>query len=254
MPGRRPVLLILGGTGDAVQLSHAAEQRFGERLGVIYSLAGRTRAAAEAGGELRVGGFGGVDGLARYIRDNNIDFLIDASHPFSAQISQHACLAAAATATPRCLLTRPAWQARQGDVWHEAADMSQAAALIPALGSRIFLSLGQRSLKYFSGLPDIWFLVRLIEAPKGPLPLAEAELITGRGPFDAASERRLFEKHRIDAIVTRASGGAATQGKIDAARTLGLPVIMLRRPAPPPGETADSIEAALLWLARGLDP
>ena len=126
MPGRKPSLLILGGTGDAVQLSHAAESRFGERLGVIYSLAGRTRAAAEAGGELCVGGFGGVDGLARYIRDNNIDFLIDASHPFAAQISQHACLAAAATATPRCVLTRPPWQARHGDNWHEAADMAAA--------------------------------------------------------------------------------------------------------------------------------
>ncbi|MDP7640999.1 MAG: precorrin-6A/cobalt-precorrin-6A reductase, partial [Alphaproteobacteria bacterium] len=90
MPGRKPSLLILGGTGDAVRLSHAAEQRFADRLSVIYSLAGRTRAPAQAGGELRVGGFGGIDGLARYIRDHGIDYLIDASHPFSAQISQHA--------------------------------------------------------------------------------------------------------------------------------------------------------------------
>ena len=202
---------------------------------------------------MRVGGFGGVDGLARYLRDSKIDFLIDATHPFSAQISNHACLAAAATATPRCVLSRPAWHARKADRWHEAADMAAAAEQVPALGARVFLSVGARSLEYFSDLRDIWFLVRLIEAPEDSLPLTKAQLITGRGPFDAASERRLLDKHRIDLLVTRASGGAATEGKIDAARTLGLPVVMVQRPAPPPGETAGSVEAALDWLAQGLN-
>ena len=114
------------------------------------------------------------------------------------------------------------------------------------------MSVGARSLEYFSSLSDRWFLVRLIDTLDDPLPLPQAKLITGRGPFDATSEHRLLEQHRIDLLVTRASGGAATKGKIDAARDLGLPVIMVRRPAPPPGETVETIAAALDWLARGL--
>jgi len=250
---RKPTLLILGGTGDARRLARAAEAELGDRLRIVSSLAGSTRNPAKVGGEVRVGGFGGVEGLAGYIRDNGVAFLIDATHPFSVQISEHACLAAAATATPRSVLARPLWQAEAGDSWHEAADMAAAAALVAGLGSRVFLSVGARSLDFFSGLRECWFLVRSIDVLDDPLPLAQAELITGRGPFDAAGEHRLFEQHNIDLVVTRASGGAATKGKIDAARDLGLPVIMVRRPDPPPGETTASIEAALEWLARGLD-
>ena len=113
--------------------------------------------------------------------------------------------------------------------------MAAAAALVPSLGRRVFLSVGARSLEHFSGLRDSWFLVRLIDTPDDPLPLPQAKLITGRGPFDAASEHRILEQHRIELLVTRASGGAATEGKIDAARALGLPVILVRLPAPPPG-------------------
>ena len=252
MTSRKPSLLILGGTGEALLLARAAVAELGDQLRVISSLAGRTRSPAIVSGEVRIGGFGGVEGLAGYLRDIGIEFLIDASHPFSAQISQHACLAAAATATPRCVLARAAWRMQAGDRWYEAADMAAAAALVPGLGRRVFLSVGARSLEYFSGLSNRWFLVRLIDALDDPLPLPQARLITGRGPFDAASEHRLFEQHRIDLLVTRASGGAATEGKIDAARDLGLPVIMVRRPAPPPGETVETIAAALDWLARGL--
>ncbi|MDA0228852.1 MAG: cobalt-precorrin-6A reductase [Proteobacteria bacterium] len=252
MANRKATLLILGGTGEALRLARAAEAELGARLRVISSLAGRTRNPAKVGGEVRVGGFGGVEGLAGYLRDTGVDFLIDATHPFSAQISQHACLAAAATATPRCVLARPPWKIQASDHWHEAADMAAAAALIPSIGRRVFLSVGARSLEHFADLRDTWFLVRLIDAPDEPLALPQAMLITGRGPFDAASEHQLFTQHRIDLLVTRASGGAATEGKIDAARTLGVPVILVRRPAPPPGETVETIAAALDWLARGL--
>ena len=254
MTARKATLLILGGTGEALRLARLAEGELGDRLRVIYSLAGSTRNPAKAGGETRVGGFGGVEGLAGYIRDYGVDFLIDATHPFSTQISEHSCLAAAATNTPRCVLARAPWQAQAGDRWHEVADMAAAAARVPGLGGRVFLSVGARSLDFFSGLRDCWFLVRLVDAPDDPLPLAQAELITGRGPFDAAGERQLFERYEIDLVVTRASGGDATKGKIDAARDLGLPVIMVRRPAPPPGETVESVAAAIEWLARGLNP
>ena len=250
----KATLLILGGTGEALRLARAVEAGLGDRLRIVSSLAGSTRNPAKIGGEVRVGGFGGVDGLAGYIRDKDVAFLIDATHPFSAQISEHACLAAAATGTPRLVLARPPWQAEDGDRWHEAADMAAAVALVPGLGARAFLSVGGRSLDFFSGLRESWFLVRLIDAPDDPLPLAGAKLITGRGPFDAASERRLFEQHGIDLVVTRASGGDATKGKIDAARELGLPVVMVRRPAPPPGESVENVEAALDWLKRSLNP
>jgi precorrin-6A/cobalt-precorrin-6A reductase len=252
MAARRRSLLILGGTGDALHLARAAEEKGGDGLRVIYSLAGATRNPAKTGGEVRIGGFGGEAGLARYLRDEQIDFLIDATHPFSTQISRHAALAAAATATLRCTLLRPPWQAQAGDRWHEAADMTAAAALVPQLGNRVFLGVGARALHFFSGLRETWFLVRLMTAPEAPLPLPQAELIIGRGPFDAASESRLFARHGIDLVVTRASGGEATQGKIDAARALGLPVVMVRRPDPPPGETADGVDAALDWLAQAM--
>ena len=240
MPAHKPTLLILGGTGEAVRLAQAVEADFGANLRVISSLAGRTATPADIQGEVRVGGFGGVQGLASYLRDIAANYLIDASHPFAAEITRHACLAAAATATPRLALLRQPWQA--------AADMAAAAEMVPALGRRVFLSVGTRALKHFAELRDTWFLVRLIDAPAEALPLAQAELILGRGPFDTASEQQLLEQHRIDLLVTRASGGAATKGKIDAARALGLPVIMLRRPAPPPGDSAETIDAALDWL------
>ena len=250
MADRKRTLLILGGTGDALRLARAAEDKWDENLRVVYSLAGATRNPAQAGSEVRIGGFGGDSGLARYLRDEKVDYLIDATHPFSVQISRHAALAAAATATRRCTLARPPWQAEGGDRWHEAADMTAAAALVPELGKRVFLGVGARSLEYFSRLSDIWFLVRLIAAPETPIPISQAELVIDRGPFDAVSERRLFEQHRIDLVVTRASGGEATRGKIDAARAFGLPVVMVRRPDPPPGESADGINAALDWLAK----
>lgn len=252
MPKGKRNLLILGGTGDAVRLVRAVEADRGKSLQIIYSLAGATRNPVKAGGEVRIGGFSGDDGLACYLRDENIDFLIDATHPFSEQISRHAALATAATATPRCALLRPPWQAQAEDRWFETADMSAAAALVPELGRRVFLGIGVRSLCYFSELRNIWFLVRLVGLPDAPLPLAKAEIITNRGPFDEASERRLFEAHCIDLIVTRASGGEHTRGKIDAARALGIPVIMLRRPDPPPGETVENINEALEWLARAM--
>ena len=252
MTDRRRTLLILGGTGDALCLAREIEKKWSRELWVIYSLAGATRNPATAGGEVRIGGFGGDKGLARYLRDKNIDFLIDSTHPFSTQISRHAALAAAATGTPRCALLRPPWQAEAGDHWHEAADMAAAAALVPKLGRRVFLSVGARSLQFFSSLCDTWYLVRLIAPPEIPIPLARAEFISGRGPFDATSERRLLEQHRINLVVTRASGGEATRGKIDAAQTLGLPVVMVRRPDPPRGETVGSIDAALDWLMKEL--
>jgi precorrin-6A/cobalt-precorrin-6A reductase len=231
MPERRS-LLILGGTGEAAALAAALA---GEpSIRVITSLAGRTRNRAPLPGELRIGGFGGPAGLARYLRDHRIEALIDATHPYAQQISENAVQAAAAAQVPLLRLARPAWSEQPGDRWLHAADTPAAAR--------------------FDG---IWFLVRLVEAPRHPLPLASHEMLLARGPFDTADELAFLEERRIEAIVTKNSGGKATYGKLAAARQLALTVIMIARPPAPicttvACATVESVEEAIVWAKKVL--
>jgi precorrin-6A/cobalt-precorrin-6A reductase len=237
-------ILILGGTGEAVALAEACATRTG--VEVISSLAGRTRAPSLPPGEVRSGGFGGAEGLAGFLAERGIDRLIDATHPFAVQIGAHAKAACAATGVPRLRLLRPPWRREPDDRWIEVADLAEAARRLPALGRRAFLTVGQRELDAFAGL-DLWFLVRTIE-PAGPLPLRRAHWLEARGPFAVEDEIMLLRAHGIDVLVTKASGGEATYAKLIAARRLGLPVLMVRRPSPPPGPVVTSVEAALAWL------
>jgi precorrin-6A/cobalt-precorrin-6A reductase len=243
-------LLILGGTGEARQLADALAARDG--LTVITSLAGRTVAPLRPAGELRIGGFGGVEGLAGYLRSAQIDLVIDATHPYAAAISRHAVAAAEATGRPLLRLERTAWQAEAGDHWIEVDSLAAAALAAPSLGRRIFLTIGVKELAAFTELPDIWFLVRLVAAPEQPPPLLSYDIILGRGPFATAAEHRLLREHRIDLIIAKNSGGTATHGKIVAARELGLPVMLLRRPTLPVAETVGSIEQAVAWIGKAL--
>ena len=239
--------MILGGTGDAAAL---AEALAGEpSLHVINSLAGRTSAPRPLPGETRLGGFGGVRGLIDYLGDREVDLVIDATHPFAAAMSRHAAEACDHLGIPKLYLARPPWRAEDGDIWHEAADAGEAAALLETLGQRVFLSSGQQDLDVFAGLDDHWFLIRTLEPVSGVKP-KQALCLEARGPFDEAEEIRLLETHRIDVLVTKASGGAATYSKITAARQLGLPVIMIRRPELPSGPSVGTVEAALEWLRR----
>jgi precorrin-6A/cobalt-precorrin-6A reductase len=178
---------------------------------------------------VRVGGFGGLQGLLDYIRDESIDLVVDATHPFAQQITRNATIACWSAEVPLLRLERPAWDPHPDDVWYEVGTLADAAATVPKLGARAFLTVGAGELLPFAGLPQVWFLVRLIEAPKERLPLANYEVVLGRGPFSAAKELRLLERHGIDVVVAKNSGGDATYGKIAAARALGLPVILLRR-------------------------
>jgi precorrin-6A/cobalt-precorrin-6A reductase len=244
--GKTVKLLILGGTAEAVALAEACAGRFG--LEVISSLAGRTRAPTLPPGEVRTGGFGGAEGLARFLVERAIDRVVDATHPFALQIGAHAEQACREVEVPRLRLLRPPWRPEAGDRWVEVADLGQAARLLPELGRRAFLTVGQRDLEAFAGL-DLWFLVRTIEPP-GPSPLGRAEWIAGRGPFAVDDEIPLLRAHAIDVLVTKASGGEATNAKLVAARRLGLPVLMVQRPPPPPGPVVDSVAAALAWLER----
>jgi precorrin-6A/cobalt-precorrin-6A reductase len=243
-------LLILGGTAEAGALARAVLARFGEAVRVTTALAGRTERPGPIPGEIRIGGFGGAAGLADYLVAQRIDRLIDATHPFAARISTAARLACAATGVPRLLLLRPPWQRHPLDRWIEVERMDAAAAVITRLARRAWLTVGSGDIACFAGVTGVRFLVRLIAPPRQPLPLRFHEIVLGRGPFTLAGERHLLQRHAVDVLVTKASGGAATEAKIIAARELSLPVVMIRRPPPEPGEAVDTIAAALAWLAE----
>ena len=240
-PVSRPRVLILGGTGEGAAIARALNGR----AVVTSSLAGRTRRPAALAGEVRTGGFGGAAGLARYLREERIERLIDATHPFAARISAHAREAAARTGVPRLAVLRAMWRRQPGDRWLCAADAGEAAAALAGLPDAVFLTLGPGDLEAFAGLPDRRFVLRRIDP--GPSPLPNAETVLARGPFDLAAEHGLFDDYGIGTLVTRASGGAATEAKIVAARERGLPVVMIRRPPPEPGPCVSRIEEAVAW-------
>jgi precorrin-6A/cobalt-precorrin-6A reductase len=243
-------LLILGGTGEAAALARTLVGDLGDRLEITTSLAGRTRSPAALPGRVRSGGFGGAAAMADYLNDHGVDAVIDATHPFAAQISTNAATACDAAAVPRLVLSRPGWNAQPGDNWVEFENIDEAAQGLSRLGQRAFLTVGVQELSPFASLADIWFLVRLVEVPTDPLPLANHEIITGRGPFSVADELTLMESHKIDVLVTKASGGDSTAAKLEAARRLGLPVAMVRRPPAPPGLAVDEVPAAVNWVLR----
>jgi precorrin-6A/cobalt-precorrin-6A reductase len=254
-PDGRKRLLILGGTGEARSLAGLLMARHGAALDVITSLAGRTATPLAVAGRVRRGGFGGEAGLARYLRRAKVDLLVDATHPFAAAISGHAARAAAAAGVRLIALERPAWVAGPGDRWIEVPDAPAAAAALPGLGQRAWLTVGGRELPAFRPLADMWFLVRRIDRPAEGLGLPRGKLILGRGPFDAADEGALIVRHRIDVLVTKASGGDATAPKLEAARAAGLPVVMIRRPGASRAGAVTSPAAAADAVSRllGLD-
>lgn len=241
-------LLILGGTSEGRRLAERAIREFGSGLRVISSLAGRTAEPVAIAGELRQGGFGGAAGLAAYLRDNAVDLLIDATHPFADQISRNAAKAAVSAGVPRLAVVRAPWRARPGDRWIEVADGAAAAETVRTLGRRIWLTLGTADIEAFATLNDHWFLVRRVDPPSAPLPLKHVEILVARGPFALAEEKRILAEQRIEAIVSRASGGAATEAKLDAAREAGIPVVLIARPPPPPPPVVETVDAALHWL------
>ena len=243
-------VLLLGGTGD----SRALAERLAalDSIEVISSLAGRTEAPLTLPGSLRIGGFGGVEALARYLKEERIDLLVDATHPFAERISDNAEAACQLTETPRLVLQREAWRPVTGDHWITVPDAASAAEKLPGLAERVFLTVGRQELAPFEKLTNIWFLVRMIDAPRQPLGLAKSAVVLGRGPFDEAGERDLMQRHRIDALVTKNSGGEAVYAKIAVARALGLPVVMIERPQESDVETAASVDAALDWISERL--
>jgi precorrin-6A/cobalt-precorrin-6A reductase len=243
-------LLILGGTAEAAALARAATARFGDDLVVTTSLAGRTQRPGPLPGQVRIGGFGGPAGLAADLTERGIERLIDATHPFATRISTEARLACEAAAVPRLMLLRTPWQRHPLDRWIEVDGMQAAAGVVARIGRRAFLTIGAGEIACFSAVTGVRFLVRLVDPPRRPLPLRICEVIVGRGPFALVEERHLIARHAIDVLVCKASGGAATEAKLIAAREFGVPVVMVRRPPPEPGEAVETVAAALDWLAR----
>jgi precorrin-6A/cobalt-precorrin-6A reductase len=236
-------VLVLGGTGEARRLAAAL---VAEGVDVLSSLAGRVADPVLPEGNVRVGGFGGAEGLADWLAEHRPRAVVDATHPFAVQITASAATAAAAHGTQLLRLQRPGWTPQPGDAWRFVDSLTAAAAAVAGYRS-VFLTTGRQGVRAFADLPGR-VLVRSVDPPEEPLPPG-ATLLLDRGPFSLADELALMREHAVDVVVTKDSGGHMTQAKLTAARELGIPVVLVRRPPLPSGvDTVASVEDALFWL------
>jgi len=240
-------VLILGGTTEASALAKllAGDPRFEATL----SFAGRTAAPKPQPIETRIGGFGGADGLADFLREQKIEAVIDATHPYAPRISANAVIACARAGVALSSLVRPGWKPEAGDKWETAPTAVAAALAIGKAPRRVFLALGRQELHFFAAFAQHHYIARLIDPPQGVRP-HNLVLLQQRGPFDRDAELRLLKERKIEVIVSRNSGGSATYPKIEAARVLGLPVIMIGRPVKPVGHIVRTPEETMEWLAH----
>jgi len=240
-------VLILGGTGEGRALARALVEAGGGR--VVSSLAGRVSEPALPVGEVRVGGFGGPEGLAAWLAENDVAVVVDATHPFAARISASAVLACEWNATPLLVLRRPGWREGPGDDWRRVPGVPAAAAALRDLPGTVLLTTGRGGLAHFADLPHR-FVIRTVDPPEPPLP-ADHEVLLARGPYDLASERTLFEAYGVRVLVTKDSGGDLTAAKLAVARERGVPVIVVDRPPYPTDSVpvVSDVGSAVAWLA-----
>jgi precorrin-6A/cobalt-precorrin-6A reductase len=243
-------VLILGGTTEASELTRllAADRRFETTV----SLAGRTANPKVHSVATRIGGFGGIDGLAVWLAQEKIQAVIDATHPYADQISFNAVAACGRLAIPLASTVRPAWQTKPGDDWCEVASPEAAADELGPEPRRVFLSLGRLELGAFAKAPHHHYVARTIDLPEGVVLPPDIALLFGRGPFAREAETALLEREKIDVLVSKNSGGAATYAKIDAARHLRIPVVMIARPHKPRGHALEDVNEAITWLEQWL--
>ncbi|QXT37051.1 cobalt-precorrin-6A reductase [Sphingomonas sanguinis] len=241
-------ILLLGGTTEASALATALAAR-GERA--VLSYAGRTEAPRAQAIPTRVGGFGGIEGLAEYLRREGVTHLVDATHPFAARISANAIAAAELAGVPLLALTRPEWVETPGDRWTRVADTEQAVAALGSDPARVFLALGRQTIDNFASAPQHFYLLRFVDAAAPPA-LPRHHLVVDRGPFTLTGELALLREHRIQIVVAKNAGGSGARAKLDAARELGLPVVMIDRPFIPPRRQVSSVAAVLDWLDHGV--
>lgn len=243
-------ILILGGTTEARQLAG----KLAARASITLSLAGRTESPIAQGVPVRSGGFGGADGLAAYLKQAGTDLLIDATHPYAARISANAAQAARLTGVPILALRRPGWEPVEGDRWTLVDTVAGAAQALGSAPRRVFLALGRQEVAAFEAAPQHHYLIRSVDPVEPKLAVPDAEYLLDRGPFHEADERALLEKHRIDRVVSKNSGGAATYGKIGAARALGIEVIMVRRPDLPKVPSAETVDELAAMVDHFVEP
>jgi precorrin-6A/cobalt-precorrin-6A reductase len=243
-------ILILGGTTEARMLAERLAGR--PELDVMLSLAGRTAAPARQPVPVRSGGFGGAAGLADYLLRERIAVLIDATHPYASGISANALAAADMTKVPLLALRRPPWIAVAGDRWTEVDDVCGAMRALGPAPRRVFVTLGRKELAPFADAPQHHYLIRSVDPVDPPLPLPHAVYLTGRGPFAEADDHALMTAHKIDVVIAKNSGGNATYDKIAAARSLGIGVIVLRRPPASNAPAVETVEDAIAWLDHAL--
>lgn len=240
-----PGVLLLGGTTEAAQMARALAEA---GVDAIYSYAGRTESPMAQPLPLRVGGFGGVAGLADYLQAEEITHVIDATHPFAAQMSLNAISACTETGTPLIVLERAPWVAGAGDDWTHVPDIPAAVAALSGPPRRMFLAIGRQHLAPFAAQGQHRYLLRLVDPPTDPLPLPQADVVIARGPFHEADDIALLQAHRIDLVVAKNAGGKGAVAKIAAARALKLPVLMIDRPVLPPRRVAHEVPEVMAWL------
>lgn len=244
----RPNLLILGGTTEGRCLC-AAVAKAG--VTATISLAGRVARPVPHGVPMRIGGFGGAAGLARFLRDTAISHVVDATHPFAAQMSRNAIDACREADTPLIALTRGPWRAGPGDRWTHVRDIAGAVAALDCPAKRIMLAVGRMHLPDFAANPQHTYLLRLVDPPDALPDFPRAEVIVDRGPFTLAGDRALLAEHRLDLVVSKNAGGTGARAKILAARDMGLPVLMIDRPTIPARPEAHSVAEVMHWLGHG---
>ncbi|WP_171177492.1 MULTISPECIES: cobalt-precorrin-6A reductase [unclassified Ruegeria] len=241
-----PNVLLLGGTTEANALAKTFVE---QRITAVYSYAGRVETPRPQPLPVRVGGYGGSEGLADFIRDNAITHVVDATHPFAAQMSRNAIEACWATQMPLAALTRAAWTPQTGDNWHHVPDIAAAVDALSGDAQRVFLAVGRMHLEDFAAQPQHNYLLRLVDDPDS-LPLPNAEVVVARGPFTEADDRALMQRHGTQLVVSKNAGGTGARAKLDAARALGLPVLMIDRPVLPQRTELTTVAQVLDWLSH----
>ena len=240
-------VLLLGGTAEAGQLAQALADA---GIDAVYSYAGRTVQPPTPPIPQRSGGFGGIDGLTAWLVAGRITHVLDATHPFAAQMSRHALAACTALSLPLIALERPAWTPVPGDRWTHVPDVAAAVAGLPETPTNVFLAIGRQELAAFAAAPQHRYLLRLVDPDPVPA-LPQATAIIARGPFTMIGDLALLRHHATRLIVARNAGGDGARAKLDAARALNLPVILIDRPATPAGRvTAGSVVGVMDWLTH----
>lgn len=252
----QPTLLILGGTTEATALGKLidAQGLLSKGLHATMSFAGRVERPARHPVPRRIGGFGGVAGLVRYLRDHGVTHVVDATHPFASQMSFNAVEACAQAGVPLIALTRPAWQAEPGDSWTHVPDIAGAVAALDRPAQNVMLAVGRMHLEAFAPNPQHRYLLRLVDAPSTPPPFPHHAIEVSRGPFTHDGDLALMQSHEIQLVVSKNAGGTGAYAKISAARALGLPVVMIDRPSQPERAECADPQGVLDWMYQGAHP